>query len=355
MSKYVNGKIAKLEAYVPGEQPRDRQYVKLNTNECPFPPSPYATRMARQAAGGLNLYCDPECGALVSGAAEYYGVSKENILFTNGSDEVLNFAFIAFCDAGVPAVFPDITYGFYPVFADLNGVPYREIPLDEDLAVVPQDYYKAGGTIFLANPNAPTGRVLSLAEIEEIIKNNPDHVVVVDEAYMDFGEGESAISLIDKYDNLLVTRTFSKSRSLAGGRLGMGFASAEIIADLRKIKYSTNPYNVNSMTAAAGIGALLDEEYFRQNVDTIRENRAYLAEKLGEYGFKVLPSAANFVLAISESISGKDYYLALKERGVLVRYFDKPRLKNAVRITVGTKEELDALTAATKSILEERA
>ena len=354
MSKYVNDKIAKLEAYVPGEQPRDRQYVKLNTNECPFPPSPYATRLARQAAGGLNLYCDPECGALVSVAAEYFGVKKENILFTNGSDEVLNFAFIALCDEKLPALFPDITYGFYPVFADLNGVPYREIPLDETLAVVPQDYYGAEGTIFLANPNAPTGRVLPLSAIEDILKNNPDHVVVVDEAYMDFGEEESAISLIDKYDNLLVTRTFSKSRSLAGGRLGMGFASAGIIADLRKVKYSTNPYNVNSMTVAAGIGAILDEEYFRKNIQTIKQNREYMVGKLRENGFTVYPSAANFVLAASETISGKEYYLALKEKGVLVRYFDKPRLTKAVRITVGTKEEIDALIAATKAIREER-
>ena len=354
MSKYISDKIDKIEAYVPGEQPRDKKYVKLNTNECPFPPSPYATRLARQAAGGLNLYCDPECGSLVSVAAEYYGVKKEKILFTNGSDEVLNFAFIAFCDKDTPAVFPDITYGFYPVFADLNGVPYREIPLKEDFSVDPRDYDAAGGTVFLANPNAPTGRILTVDEIESILKSNADNVVVVDEAYVDFAYEKSALSLIGKYDNLLVTRTFSKSRSLAGARLGMGFASESLIAALRKVKYSTNPYNVNSMTAAAGIGALLDEEYFRKNVEIIQTNRDYLTKKLTERGFTVYPSAANFVLASSEAIGGKDYYLALKERGVLVRYFDKPRLRSSVRITVGTKEEIDALIAATDDIREAR-
>ena len=352
MSKYINDKIASIEAYVPGEQPRDKKYVKLNTNECPFPPSPYAMRLARQAAGGLNLYSDPECGTLAFVAAEYFGVKKENFLFTNGSDEVLNFAFIAFCDKDTPAVFPDITYGFYPVFADLNGVPYREIPLKSDLSVAPQDYYAAGGTVFLANPNAPTARALSIDEIEGIVLNNPNNVVVVDEAYVDFGDVESALSLINKYDNILVTRTFSKSRSLAGARLGMGFASENLIAALKKVKYSTNPYNVNSMTAAAGVGAILDEEYFRKNVEIIGKNRDYLTKKLSECGFEVYPSSANFVLASSKAITGKDYYLALKERGVLVRYFDKPRLQSCVRITVGTKEEIDALIAATMDIRE---
>ena len=353
MSKYANLKTNRLEAYVPGEQPRDRKYVKLNTNECPFPPSPYAQRLSRQAAGGLNLYCDPECGALVRAAAECFGVAEENLLFTNGSDEILNFAFLAFCDEKTPAVFPDVTYGFYPVFAGVNGVPYREVPLKEDFTVAPADYFGAKGTIFIANPNAPTGIALPLSAIEAIIINNPNNVVVVDEAYVDFG-GESALSLVGKYDNLLVTRTFSKSRSLAGGRLGFGVASAELIKDLKKIKYSTNPYNVNSMTAAAGIGAILDEEYFAENVGIIRKNRAYLTEELLKKGFTVLPSSANFIFAKGKGISGKEYYLSLKEKGVLVRYFDKARLKDYVRITVGTKEEIDALLAATEAITEER-
>ena len=353
MSKYFSPKLDKLVAYVPGEQPRDRRYVKLNTNECPFPPSPYASRMARQAAGELNLYCDPECGALASVAAEYFGVEKENMIFTNGSDEVLNFAFIAYCDRETPAVFPDVTYGFYSVFADVNGVPCREIPLSPSMEIIPEDYFGAKGTIFIANPNAPTGIALPLSAIEAILRNNPDNIVVIDEAYVDFG-GESALSLIGKYDNLLVTRTFSKSRSLAGGRLGVGFGAASLIADLRTIKYSTNPYNVNSMTAAAGIGALLDEEYFLQNVGIIRKNRDTLTTGLTGMGFSVLPSAANFVFAKKEGVSGKALYLALKEKGVLVRYFDKDRLKEYVRITVGTEEEIAVLLTAIREITEVR-
>jgi len=351
MSKYVCKKIDALEAYVPGEQPQDRKYVKLNTNECPFPPSPYATRLARQAAGGLNLYCDPECGTLAAVAAETFGVAKEQMIFTNGSDEVLNFAFIAFCDEKTPAIFPDVTYGFYTVFAEVNGLPYREIPLRENMTVAVEDYFGAKGTIFLANPNAPTGVALARAEIERILLKNPDNVVVVDEAYVDFG-GESALPLIEKYDNLLVTRTFSKSRSLAGGRLGIGFACPSLIADLRKIKYSTNPYNVNSMTAAAGVGALLDKEYFERNVAILKENRAYMTEALAKLGFVVLPSSANFVFAKSSDISGEMLYKKLKGKGVLVRYFDKPRLKEFVRITVGTKEETDALLKAIGEVLK---
>ena len=351
MSKYVCKKIDALEAYVPGEQPQDRKYVKLNTNECPFPPSPYATRLARQAAGDLNLYCDPECGTLAAVAAETFGVTKEQMIFTNGSDEVLNFAFIAFCDEKTPAVFPDVTYGFYPVFAGVNGLPYREIPLREDMTVGVEDYFDAKGTIFLANPNAPTGVALTRAEIEKILIKNPENVVVVDEAYVDFG-GESVLPLIEKYDNLLVTRTFSKSRSLAGGRLGIGFACPSLIADLRKVKYSTNPYNVNSMTAAAGVGALLDKEYFERNVAILKDNRAYMTEKLIGLGFNVLPSSANFVFAKNADISGENLYKKLKEKGVLVRYFDKPRLKDFVRITVGTREETDELLTAIGEVLK---
>jgi len=353
MSKFISQKLNELEAYVPGEQPQDKSYVKLNTNESPFPPSPYAQRLARQAAGSLNLYCDPESGVLVSVAAERFGVKKENVIFTNGSDEVLNFAFLAFCDKDTPAVFPDVTYGFYPVFAKVNGVPYREIPLNKNLEIEVKDYFNAKGTIFIANPNAPTGIALPLSDIESILKNNKDNVVVVDEAYVDFG-GESALSLLGKYQNLLVTRTFSKSCSLAGGRLGIGFASEEIIADLKKIKYSTNPYNVNSMTAAAGVGALVDKEYFDKNVKTICDNRAYLTAELQKLGFTVLPSKANFIFAKRTGISGKDLYLSLKEKGVLVRYFDKARLTEFVRITVGTKEQVDALLAATSKTLEEK-
>ncbi len=352
MSKFMMDRLNALQAYVPGEQPQDKTYVKLNTNECPFPPSPYATRLARQAAGSLNLYCDPECGVLASVAAETFGVSKEQMIFTNGSDEVLDFAFLAFCGESCPALFPDITYGFYPVFASLHGVPYREIPLNEDLCVDITPYLSLKGTLFLANPNAPTGVALGRAEIEKLLQARPDSILVVDEAYVDFG-GESALPLIEKYDNLLVTRTFSKSRSLAGGRLGIGFACPALIADLKKVKYSVNPYNVNSMTAAAGVGALLDQEYFAKNVAVIQENRAYVTAALKERGFTVLPSSANFIFAKSPDITGETLYKKLKEKGVLVRYFAKERIKAYVRITIGTKEQSDVLISKIDEIAEE--
>lgn len=353
MSRFFSEKYAGLTPYTPGEQPKDMRYIKLNTNESPFPPSPLAQTMAIEAAENLQLYSDPECRALVSAAAERFGVSAEEILFTNGSDEILNFAFMAFCDETHPAVFPDVTYGFYPVFAELNRVPYREIPLKADFSVDIRDYLGAGGTIFLANPNAPTGLALTLDQIEEILKANPDNVVVIDEAYVDFG-AESAAGLIHRYDNLLVTQTFSKSRSLAGGRLGFGLGCKALIRDLNTIKYSTNPYNINSMTMAAGIGALRDEDYFRSCCRSIQENRAWTAAALESLGFTVLPSQANFLFARHERADGKALYLKLKELGILVRHFDKERLRDYNRITIGSREQMQALIQALQQILEEK-
>ena len=353
MSRFFSEKYAGLTPYTPGEQPKDMRYIKLNTNESPFPPSPLAQTMAIEAAENLQLYSDPECRALVSAAAERFGVSAEEILFTNGSDEILNFAFMAFCDETHPAVFPDVTYGFYPVFAELNRVPYREIPLKADFSVDIRDYLGAGGTIFLANPNAPTGLALTLEQIEEILKANPDNVVVIDEAYVDFG-AESAAGLIHRYDNLLVTQTFSKSRSLAGGRLGFGLGCKALIRDLNTIKYSTNPYNINSMTMAAGIGALRDEDYFRSCCRSIQENRAWTAAALESLGFTVLPSQANFLFARHERADGKELYLKLKELGILVRHFDKERLRDYNRITIGSREQMQALIQALQQILEEK-
>ncbi len=353
MSRFFSEKYAGLTPYTPGEQPKDMRYIKLNTNESPFPPSPLAQTMAIEAAENLQLYSDPECRLLVSAAAERFGVSAEEILFTNGSDEILNFAFMAFCDETHPAVFPDVTYGFYPVFAELNRVPYREIPLKADFSVDIRDYLGAGGTIFLANPNAPTGLALTLEQIEEILKANPDNVVVIDEAYVDFG-AESAAGLIHRYDNLLVTQTFSKSRSLAGGRLGFGLGCKALIRDLNTIKYSTNPYNINSMTMAAGIGALRDEDYFQSCCRSIQENRAWTAAALESLGFTVLPSQANFLFARHERADGKALYLKLKEMGILVRHFDKERLRDYNRITIGSREQMQALMDALQQILEEK-
>ncbi len=350
MSKFLSEKHKSLSPYTPGEQPRDMKYIKLNTNESPFPPSEKAQTMAAEAAKRLNLYSDPESKALTEAMAKTLGVGYENVLMTNGSDEILNFAFMAFCDKNKGAAFADITYGFYSVFADINSVPYTEIPLDENFRIKVSDYIGLNKTVFIANPNAPTGIALSLSEIEEIIKGNPDSIVVVDEAYVDFG-AESAVKLIGKYKNLLVTQTFSKSRSMAGARLGMGIASEEIIADLKMMKYSTNPYNVNSMTAAAGIGVLSDPEYTENNCKTIMENREYTEKKLTELGFECLPSMTNFIFAKSGDISGEKLYLELKKRGILVRHFTKDRIAEFNRITVGTREQMDALIVEMKNIL----
>lgn len=350
MSRFFSEKYSSLVPYTPGEQPRERKYLKLNTNESPFPPSEKAQKYAADAATKLELYSDPECTALHASFAEICGVGADEVIATNGSDEILNFAFMAYCDKNTPAAFADITYGFYSVFADINNVPYKKIPLRDDFGINISDYFGIGATIFIANPNAPTGIALSRNEIEEIIKANPDNIVVIDEAYVDFG-AESCVSLIHKYDNLLVTQTFSKSRSMAGGRLGFGIASKGLIADLKTIKYSTNPYNVNSMTMAAGLGVLEDEEYTRANCRIISENRDYLLEELRLLGFSVTSSKTNFVFAAHPDISGKELYEKLREMGILVRHFDGAKISNYNRITVGTREQTDILLDAIKKIL----
>ena len=352
MSRFFSEKYSNLEAYTPGEQPKDMKYVKLNTNESPFPPSEKALEYAAQAAKRLQLYCDPECTALTQEFAKLYGIGTDEVLFTNGSDDALNFCFMAFCDGDHPAAFPDITYGFYPVFAELNHVPYTEIPLCDDFTINVDDYCGINKTIFIANPNAPTGIALSLADIERIVQSNPDNVVIVDEAYVDFG-AESAVGLIKQYDNLLVTQTFSKSRSLAGGRLGMAIGDASLIRDLNTIKYSTNPYNINSMTQAAGTGTILDDAYSRKNCAIIAENRVYLTAELEKLGFIHTVSSANFVFVKHPNYDGEKLYLELKKRGVLIRHFTKKRIRDYNRITVGTREQLDILLTNIKQLLEE--
>ncbi|MFA7637201.1 MAG: histidinol-phosphate transaminase [Monoglobales bacterium] len=285
--------------------------------------------------------------------AQNLGADFSEVLVTNGSDEILNFAFMAYCDSTHSAIFPDITYGFYPVFAEINNLPYEKIPLKEDFTIDINDYIGANKTIFIANPNAPTGIALSNSEIEEIVKSNPDNVVVIDEAYVDFG-GESAVPLIRKYDNLLVTQTFSKSRSMAGARLGFGVGSAKLIQDLNTLKYSTNPYNINRMTMAAGIGVLADEEYTKSNCNSIIESREYTVGELKRLGFTLTDSLANFVFAKHSAISGKDLYLKLKSRGVLIRHFEIQKICDYNRITVGTMEQMKTLINEIEKVLEER-
>ena len=352
MSRFFSSKYAALEAYVPGEQPRDQKYIKLNTNESPFPPSPKVTEYAAREAGRLQLYSDPDSTEVTRAVAEHFGLSPRQVLLTNGSDEILNFAFMAFGDAEHPFLFPDITYGFYEVFADLNGIPYETIPLREDWSIDYKAYCGAGKNIVIANPNAPTGLSLPLCEIEEIVRTNPDHVVIVDEAYVDFG-GESALPLIEKYDNLLVTRTFSKSRSLAGARLGWGMGQESLMQDLNTIKYSTNPYNINRMTAAAGLAAMEENDYYLQNARTIMATRERTAQALRKLGFAVTDSRTNFLFVSADWISGGDLYRELKARGILIRHWDKPRIANWCRVTVGTDEEMDAFLKCVTEIRNE--
>ena len=352
MSRFFSSKYAALEAYVPGEQPRDQKYIKLNTNESPFPPSPKVTEYAAREAGRLQLYSDPDSTEVTRAVAEHFGLSPRQVLLTNGSDEILNFAFMAFGDAEHPFLFPDITYGFYEVFADLNGIPYETIPLREDWSIDYKAYCGAGKNIVIANPNAPTGLSLPLCEIEEIVRTNPDHVVIVDEAYVDFG-GESALPLIEKYDNLLVTRTFSKSRSLAGARLGWGMGQESLMQDLNTIKYSTNPYNINRMTAAAGLAAMEENDYYLQNARTIMATRERTAQALRKLGFAVTDSRTNFLFVSADWISGGDLYRELKARGILIRHWDKPRIGNWCRVTVGTDKEMDAFLAQVTQLRKE--
>ena len=352
MSRFFSEKYSVLTPYTPGEQPQDKKYIKLNTNESPFPPSPLAQSMARQAAGDLQLYSDPTCASLCKAAAQQLGVAENEVIFTNGSDDILNFAFMAFTDGSHPAVFADITYGFYKVFAALNRTPYEEIPLNPDFSLPVECFCGVNKTVFIANPNAPTGIALSRAEIEKIVASNPDSVVVVDEAYVDFG-GESALPLIRRYQNLLVTQTFSKSRSLAGARLGMGFACPELIRDLETVRYSTNPYNINRMTMAAGVGALTDKTYFEENCAKIAATREKTAESLRALGCEMTDSRTNFLFVKHPALSGLQTYLTLKERDILVRHFETPRLKDYNRVTVGNDAQMEAYAAAMAQLIAE--
>lgn len=353
MSRFLSARFAGLEAYTPGEQPQDMQYVKLNTNESPYPPSPEVfARINGEEIGKLQLYPDPEGKVLRQKLADLYGVTAENIFLSNGSDDILNFAFMAFCDETHGAMFPEISYGFYPVYADLYGVQAKQVPLQADFTISAADYCKNEAMVVIANPNAPTGLELPQNDIEKIIQSNSDHVVIIDEAYIDFG-GTSCVDLIHKYDNLLVVQTFSKSRSMAGARLGFAIASKGIIEDLNKIKYSTNPYNINRITLAAGEAAVDSNDYYMENCKKIAATRERTTKELREIGFTVLDSVANFIFAKSDAISGADLYAGLKKKGVLVRYFGKEKIKDFVRITIGTDEQMDILLEKTKELLAE--
>lgn len=343
MSRFLNPRFETLEVYTPGEQPQDQVYIKLNTNESPYPAAPeVVAAIDAEQVRNLRLYSDPECKPLIAKLAEVYGLSPAQVFVSNGSDDILNFAFMAFSGQPGRAAFPDVTYGFYQVFADLHQVTATVIPLQPDFSVRMDDYLNLDQMIVLANPNAQVGRALSRQDMERIIASNPDHAVVVDEAYVDFG-AESCVPLIHQYPNLLVVQTFSKSRSMAGARLGFALGSAELIADLNRIKYSTNPYNVNRLTMAAGVAALEAQAYYDANSQKIQATRAWTVRELERLGFTVIPSQANFVLAGHSRVDGETIYRELKRRGILVRHFTAARIANFNRITIGSQEQMELL------------
>lgn len=351
MSHYLNARYAAMDAYVPGEQPRDMQYIKLNTNESPYPPAPSVCKALQgDMIPNLRLYSDPTCLNLKQKLAALYEVSPENLFLTNGSDDILNFAFMAFGHKG--AAFADITYGFYSVFAELYGISATIIPLKNDFSLDYRDYLGLNKLIVIANPNAPTGMDIPVWQIEEILKSNRDSVVVIDEAYVDFG-GTSCYKLIDTFDNLLVTRTYSKSRCMAGARLGYAFGSAGLIADLEKLRYSTNPYNVNAMTLKLGEATVDENKYYMDKCAEIIATREYTAQSLKALGYTVLPSAANFLFAKSPTIKGNVLYSQLRKHGILVRHFAKERISDYLRITIGTKEQMQTFISVITQIQQE--
>ncbi|MBR5224272.1 MAG: histidinol-phosphate transaminase [Clostridia bacterium] len=338
-----------LPIYVPGDHEEGTGVIRLNTNESPYPPSPGVAEAVAREIGSLQFYNDPDCSEIRKKLAEVYGVSPKNVTVSNGSDELLYFAFMAFADETHPIVLPDITYSYYDLFAAALGIPMERIALKDDFTVDYRDCCGIGKMIVLANPNAPTGYALPVWQIEEIVRSNPESVVLIDEAYVDFG-AQSALSLIGKYDNLLVVRTFSKSRSMAGARIGFGFGSEKMIGDIETIRNAANLYSVNRLSQAAGVAALCENDYYMDNCRRIVEAREYTTKMLREQGFEVLDSLGNFVFAKPTGMGAKALKEQLAIRGILVRQWDKPRIQDYLRITIGTMAQMQALDAAIEMI-----
>ena len=363
MSRFLSKASESLLPYTPGEQPQGRKFIKLNTNECPYPPSPKvaeailagyeenSSKIMPLELANLRLYSDPEERVLIEAIADHYGVETNQVIAGNGSDEILGFAFRAFCDQNAPLQFADLTYGFYPALCGLYGIPFKVVPLEEDFTLNIEPYKNCGNNVIIANPNAPTGMNLPLSAMEEVAASNPDRVVMVDEAYVDFG-GESCVSLLPKYENLVIIQTFSKSRSLAGARVGFAIASPELIADMNRIKYSFNPYNVNRLSILAGAAAMRDWDYTKECTGRICTTREKTTEALRALGFTVLDSKTNFIFAKSGDMPGKVYFDGLREAGILVRRWDSERIKDYVRISIGSEEEMETFVEETKKLVE---
>lgn len=353
MSKYWSHIVKNIEPYVPGEQPRDRRYIKLNTNENPYPPSPRVIEAIKRAADeSLRLYPDPTCSGLRETLGGYYNLKKEQIFVGNGSDELLAFSFLAFFDPGRPILFPDITYSFYPVYSDFFHIDYRLIPLDEEFSVSVEMFFRENGGVILPNPNAPTSKYMPLEDIKRMLECNTDSVVVIDEAYIDFG-GESAVSLIGDYPNLLIIQTLSKSRSLAGLRVGFALGHEDLIQALDRVKNSVNSYTLDRIALAGAEEAVKDRVYFEETRAKIINTRERVTAQLREMCFKVIDSKANFIFVSHPVVQASHIFHALKEKGILVRYFNKPRIDNFLRVSIGSDEEMDCLIEAMSEILQE--
>ena len=358
MSKFWNNKIKEIEPYVPGEQPKDKKYIKLNTNENPYSPSEKVIEKIKSMnLEDLKLYPDPDVFKIRKVIADYFSkkidkkITENQIFVGNGSDEVLALIFMTFFNKGDKVYYPDITYSFYPVYADLFDLEEVKIPLNKNFEIEIQKYFGLDGNIIITNPNAPTSIALKLDEIEKIVKNNPNQLVIVDEAYVDFG-AESAVNLINKYDNVLVVQTFSKSRSMAGIRLGYALGCESIIEGLNRLKFSFNSYTIDRISIEAGIESFKDNEYFEKTNAKIIQTREKTSEKLKKLGFKVLNSSANFIFISHDKVFAGDLYKQLKDNGVLVRYFAKDRIDNYLRVTIGTDEEMEIFIEKLEKLLQ---
>lgn len=341
--------IRRVIPYTPGEQPKDKDIIKLNTNENPYPPSPRVLA-AKQELERLRFYPDPAAKELVDAIASYHGLNNNQVFAGVGSDDVLAMSFLTFFNSDKPIFFPDITYSFYDVWAELFRIPYEVKALDEEFSIVAEDYYVANGGVIFPNPNAPTGKEVDLAFIRDILDHNQDVVVIIDEAYIDFG-GQSALELLSDYENLLIVRTFSKSRSMAGLRIGYAMGNAELIKALNDVKYSFNSYTMSYPTIVLGVESMKDDAYFKETVSKVVATREWFQEELTRLGFTFQKSSANFVFASHEKISAKEIFEAAKEKKIFVRYFDKPRIDNYLRISIGTDEEMRAFVDFLKELV----